>query len=305
MSLALNVVGIAVLVVFWTVIVGAGIKYDQWMYWLTQLDGTLYANAWNTGTDTYVYPPPFAQLFAPLTTLPWPVFHAAWTALLLGVLARLVGPAIAALLLIVWVPIGMEVTLGNVNLLVGAAILLGFRWPAAWAFVLLTKVTPGIGLLWFVVRQEWRNLAIAVGLTAAISLVSFLVAPDLWFAWIDRMLQDMDAAPTSTAIVLIPLPLWFRLVIAAGITVWAARTDRPWALFVACWVAMPLATVGRATLMVGTIPLLLHRVDRNQLTSVGVASASTVCRCHDDPSRSCSRPHQIAHGDAHTIGRAT
>ena len=33
----------------------------------------------------------------------------------------------------------------------------------AWAFVLLTKVTPGMGLLWFVVRREWRALLIAYG----------------------------------------------------------------------------------------------------------------------------------------------
>ncbi len=44
-----------------------------------------------------------------------------------------------------------------------AAIALGFRYPATWAFVLLAKVTPGIGLLWFLVRREWRNLAIALG----------------------------------------------------------------------------------------------------------------------------------------------
>jgi hypothetical protein len=274
-NLALNVVGIAVLVVFWTVIVGAGIKYDQWMYWLTELDGTLYADAWNTGTDTYVYPPPFAQVISPLTALPWPVFLALWTTLLLGVLVRLVGPAIAALLVLAWVPIGMEVALGNVNLLAGAAILLGFRYPAAWAFVLLTKVTPGIGLLWFVVRQEWRNLTVALGVTAAISLASFVVAPDLWFAWVDRMMQDIDAAPTATAVILIPLPLWMRLVIAAAITVWAARTDRPWALFVACWVAMPLATVVRAAVLVGAIPLVLHRlgIDSEQHTNVRVAGS--------------------------------
>ena len=43
------------------------------------------------------------------------------------------------------------------------AIVLGFRWPFTWAFVLLTKVTPGVGLLWFAVRREWRSLAIALG----------------------------------------------------------------------------------------------------------------------------------------------
>ena len=46
---------------------------------------------------------------------------------------------------------------------IAAAIVIGFRWPAAWSLVLLTKITPGIGLLWFAVRREWRSLAIALG----------------------------------------------------------------------------------------------------------------------------------------------
>ena len=60
------------------------------------------------------------------------------------------------------------------------AIVLGMRWPAAWAFILLTKISPGVGLLWFAVRREWRNLAIALGVTSAIAAVSFVLAPNLW-----------------------------------------------------------------------------------------------------------------------------
>ncbi len=50
--------------------------------------------------------------------------------------------------------------------------MIGFRYPAAWSLILLTKITPGIGLLWFAVRREWRALAIALGATAAIASVS-------------------------------------------------------------------------------------------------------------------------------------
>ena len=77
-----------------------------------------------------------------------------------------------------FVPVLFEFYLGNVHLLLALAIVLGFRWPAAWAFVLLTKITPGIGLLWFAVRREWRSLAIALGATAGrSSLAGLLVAP--------------------------------------------------------------------------------------------------------------------------------
>ena len=53
--------------------------------------------------------------------------------------------------------------------------MLGFRYPWTWGFVLLTKVTPGIGLLWFAVRREWRALAIALGVTGVIVAVSLVL----------------------------------------------------------------------------------------------------------------------------------
>jgi hypothetical protein len=56
----------------------------------------------------------------------------------------------------------MELAGGNIEILIAVAIVVGFRWPAAWSFVLLTKVTPGVGLLWFAVRREWNQLATAL-----------------------------------------------------------------------------------------------------------------------------------------------
>ena len=73
--------------------------------------------------------------------------------------------------------VAVELTGGNIHLLLAAAIVAEFRWPAAWSFVLLTKVTPGIGLLWFAVRREWRPLMIALGATAAIAGLTFIIVP--------------------------------------------------------------------------------------------------------------------------------
>src|SRR4029453_17633489 len=124
----------------------------------------------------YVYSPAFLQLVTPLTQLPWQAFMAAWTAILLAAVRFLTGPRLlAAGLLFPFT--AMEVAGGNVSLLMAAAIVMGFRWPAAWAIVLLTKITPGMGLLWFAVRGEWRALVIALGATAAIVAVSFVLLP--------------------------------------------------------------------------------------------------------------------------------
>ena len=59
-----------------------------------------------------------------------------------------------------------EINAANIQILLALAVAKGLRHPAAWAIVLLTKVSPGIGLLWFLVRHEWRNLAIALAVTA-------------------------------------------------------------------------------------------------------------------------------------------
>src|SRR3989442_1267745 len=83
-------------------------------------------------------------------------------------------------------PVAFELYHGNIRLLIAAAIALGFRYPAAWSFVLLTKVTPGVGLLWFAVRREWRRLAIALGVTAALVAVSLAFDFRLWQQWIQR-----------------------------------------------------------------------------------------------------------------------
>ena len=122
---------------------------------------------WNT-IGAYPYSPAFAQLVYPLNLLPWPMFVAAWTILLLAAVFFLTGPRLLLLGLVLG---AMEIAGGNISLLLTVAIVAGFRYPWTWAFVILTKITPGIGLLWFVLRREWRQLGIALGATAAIVAV--------------------------------------------------------------------------------------------------------------------------------------
>jgi hypothetical protein len=68
-------------------------------------------------------------------------------------LAYLSGPLLVVALLAP--PVMIELAVGNIHFLLGPAVVLGFRWPVAWAILLLAKVRPGIGLLWFAVRTEW------------------------------------------------------------------------------------------------------------------------------------------------------
>jgi hypothetical protein len=256
-GLALAVIGWGLVVVFsepWGRLWGTG--QDARCYWqAAQLSDPYLHSDWNDPI-AYVYSPAFLQALAPLTALPWQGFMAAWTALLLAAVRFLTGPRLLAAGLLFPFTL-MEVAGGNISLLLAAAIVLGFRWPATWSLVLLTKVTPGIGLLWFAVRREWRSLAIALGATAAIVAVSFAFAPDLWREWVDVVQRNVAAGKSGTWASL-PVPLLVRLPIAIAIVVWGARTDRRWTVPVAAMFALPALWYGGLSMLLAVIPLTRH-----------------------------------------------
>ena len=80
--------------------------------------------------NAYLYSPAFLQAIGPLRALPWQAFVGAWTALLIAAIVYLVGPVLLAVGLLIALP---EIFGGNITLLLAAAIVLGFRWPATWS----------------------------------------------------------------------------------------------------------------------------------------------------------------------------
>ncbi len=227
---------------------------DAYAYWSTR-DGDYYAGAMVGRLGSYVYAPVFAQVAAAVTWLSWPLFNALWTALNCAALFALAGPW--APLALLFLPIPFEIVSGNIHLLMAVAIAVGFRWPAAWAFVLLTKVSSGIGLLWFVVRGEWRALGAACGLTLALAGVSFAVAPDAWRQWLDLVATAAVAPDTPGWRWDVPLPL--RLLVAGAVVIWGARTDRRWTVAVAATLALPVIWLNGLALAVGALPDILRR----------------------------------------------
>ncbi len=197
-------------------------------------------------TDAFTYPPPAALFFGLLGQLPFEVFQAGWTLLIGFALLWLVGPW--ALLFLVIPVVASDLYLGNIHVLLAAAIVASLRWPALWAIPLLTKPTCGVGLLWFLARGEWRRLLVALATTAGIAVLTFVIAPDLWPKWIDYVLETGVAPNVGTAY-WVPVPLLVRLPAAALLVIWGARTDRPWTLPTASMLALPvLWMVGLAML---------------------------------------------------------
>jgi hypothetical protein len=233
--------------------------YDAYSYWsidLTDLYGRTVAN--NYGLGAFRYGPPVALLFAPLAALPWWLFLWLWLALMLATILWLGGRW--GLVLLALPAVALELYHGNVHWLIAAAIALGFRHPWSWSFVILTKVTPGIGLLWFAVRREWRALAIALGATALVSIASYIVAPNYWSEWIAATLSNVDRPQPFS----VPPPLPIRLPLAVLLVIWGARTDRPWTVAVAATIALPIVWVHGLVVALAAVPFL-RRADRAAL----------------------------------------
>jgi hypothetical protein len=215
--------------------VAGTVGFDAYAYWSVNLGDPYAKTAGAFGAFTYS--PPIARLFAVFGLLAWIPFLWLWLALLLATAIWLGGWR--ALMVLAFPPVALELYHGNVHLLMAAAIVIGFRYPGTWAFVLLTKVTPGIGLLWFAARGEWRRLAIALGVAIAIVAVSVVVDAHLWQSWIrESLVPTARGKPTNQPE--IPIPLLLRLPTAAAVVIWGARTGRPWTVPFAATLAMPV-----------------------------------------------------------------
>lgn len=225
---------------------------DMHTYWATR-DGISYLTSDPYTIGAYLYAPVFAQLLYPLFALPWPVFAAVWTAAISLMVIWLVGRWSFPVLLFSGA-LALELYLGQVDVFIAAAVVIGFRYPAAYAFPLLTKVAPGIGLLWFLFRREWRALGVAIAATLGIAAVSAWLSPTLWHDWYDLLRRSITDRQVVEGAYL-AIPVWARLPFAVGIIFWGARTNRHWTVPVGMLLAMPILWLNVFTLLIAVIPL--------------------------------------------------
>jgi Glycosyltransferase family 87 len=254
--------------VVWLVSLAMGgdllVGYDAHAYYQAAALDDPYRTTSNGGFDgvgglyEFKYPPPLAQVLHPvwIVGLSWPAFLGLWTVLLLASLTWM-GRRWTLLLLLL-PPVLGELWFGNLNLLLGVAVVVGMRWPAAWSFILLTKITPGVGLVWFAVRREWRSLAIALAATVVIVGVSFALAPWLWADFLEASRTQVGATVNVPRQAL-PVPLLPRLVLSAVLAAWAARTDRAWVLPIVVGLSVPFMWWNTFAVMVAAIPLYAWR----------------------------------------------
>ncbi len=206
---------------------------DARNYWL----GDAYSS------PDYRYSPAFYWLTAPLRALPWELFLIIWTVAHLVALAWL-GPWTILLAF-------DDVVRGNINTFLAVAVVLAVGGQAwTWASVILTKVTPGVGILYHVGRREWRQLLVAVGSTFVLVVLTW--PSGMWPAWIDSL--QAATANYQTIDVLAPLPLRIGL----GALLCFASVRWIWLLPVGMLVALP-GLWPAAFALLAALPRLLRR----------------------------------------------
>jgi hypothetical protein len=249
---ALTVAGLAYIALVWLGIApyaapvpDYGPAFDARGFW-EAWDGGLYNIPWGE-YEAYVYSPAFAELLWPLTLLPWPIFIGLWTGAAIGCLFWMRVPWMLAFPGVI-----DDILRGNIHVFLAAMVVVGFRFSAAYAFGILTKVTPGIGLAWFAVRREWRALGWGLGVTAAIVGVSFALSPALWFEWLDLLAASSDDV---ARIQVVPLPLLVRLPIGLALVVIGSWRDRAWLVPIGVMLALPNVWTS-STALLAAVPAL-------------------------------------------------
>lgn len=200
---------------------------DSHAYWLAGHHAHPYIAPPGWG-DAYLYSPLFQQVTRPLTWLPWPAFAALFLVLPAVGYWWLTGPLPWRWRVPVLLFASAEVMVGNIHSLLAVAVVLSVRYPEAWGVPLLTKVTPAVGGLWHVGRGDWRAIRRGALIVGSVTAVSVALDPGMWVEWL-RFLTTQGSGE------------WFvlvRTVAGACLAVYAGRTNRPWLLGVAAWLAL-------------------------------------------------------------------
>ena len=126
--------------------------------------------------------------------------------------------------------------------------------PMLWTppFEALTKVTPGVGILWVAVRRQWLDLGLSLAATLAVIAAVALFTPGLWADWFQLL---MSSTGSSTVEGSVPVPLVLRLPIAVALIIFAARRDIRWLLPIGVLLAMPVIWWGSLALLTASVAL--------------------------------------------------
>ncbi len=170
----------------------------------------------------YQYPPPLAQVMAPVSTVvgAWP-FEYAWLGFMGLCLAWIAGwRLLVALALVALLPVTIEFWYRNIHLqLAVLAVLAIRRWPALFGVGAMVKLSPAVGIVYLAAAGRWRAVAEVIVVMVAVGGISWLLAPDLWSEFVHTLLAR---GPADTSGIL-PIPYILRVIAAVILAFIAGR----------------------------------------------------------------------------------
>jgi hypothetical protein len=244
--LGLSAVGVAMIALVYAV---PGPGFDFYAYWAVDPSDP-YRIA--DGLGAFHYAPPVIWLAQPFQLLSFDAGYVVWTVLMAVLLVWMTRSW--ALAWCAFPPVASELYHGNIDLLLAAALVAGFRVAPTWVLLPLTKITTGINLLWPLIRRDVRPLAsVAIVGLLVVGASLALQGVDLWRAWVDHLLVRMGRPEAGGA--LIDVSIWLRLPVAIIAMAWASLTARRWAVPIAVALAMPLLWFHSLSVLVAIQPL--------------------------------------------------
>lgn len=225
---------------------------DSHAYWLAAREPQTWYTRPPATWDAYLYSPAFAQLLWPLARLPWPAFQVLWLLSQLGATVWLLRPLGWTKTLTVVPFLTGELLLGNLYIFFGGVLVMSVSGRAgALALPILTKVTPGAVGLWLALRGDWRAVRQSLLLTALVVGVSVALDPHAWIRWLAFLVESSGSERGHSTLI--------RLVMAAGLALWAAKANRS-ILLVPCLILACPVLGGWNYLAVATaLPRLIQR----------------------------------------------
>jgi hypothetical protein len=242
-----------------------GLAYDTRAYWQAAanvLNGhELYAPATVSDLGAYKYPPIFAQLFVPAALLP--ELAVAWLWRISGVLClrHITGSWRATVVACAFLPVLIELSLGNVTLQIAAVLIFALRdrrgayllpWVAAlkWGPALL------VPYLWLRQPETRRPLVVGTLVFAAACAASWVAAPSAWSGYAGTFGWENGSVLAGTGVIAI-VPGWggldfmLRFGLAAVAAVYGAAADRAWLAYLASSITVPVMAFSRLAPLVG------------------------------------------------------
>jgi len=206
----------------------------------------LYPAAADPSTNTiYLYPPLLAIALRPLALLPFPIFAAAWEAIVLGSFVLLIvqlgaGPRTWLAIGILGIPIGWALAIGQAH--VPLTLLLAIGQPWSIALAANVKVFPALVILWWIGRREWQAFGAFLGWMLVFGLIQLLLDWNATWAFLRGGvgLAQLGDVHNISPYVFISPQVWVVLLIAGCLATLAlAKTRFGWPVAVALGTLSP------------------------------------------------------------------